>query len=634
MGGLHSMSAASIGFHGDRPLEPGEKDWLGFDQIAERLAKSIQDQTSAEGLVIGIEGEWGSGKSSLINLIVSRLKPASAITSPEIIGAGRPALLRFQPWLVGRRDELLNSLFSELATTVQSTYDPNRTVNDAANQLVNDVAIRIRKFAQQASKFSPAAALLGELGVPLVGNIAKGVDVLSKEPDAKPLAEQKQEIEKLLRRLPRRIVVIIDDLDRLDPQELAEILRLVRAVADFPNIVYILSYDDRIVAQGIKNALQVEDGHSYIQKIVQVGFSVPTPDAFDLRRWARHEIAALAGSASEPDNDAAKRLDWVLNSEGGRRLTTPRDVVRVLNAIRLYWPAVKDDVDLADLVWLQLVKNKNPLLYDWAEQFAVEHSQQALGATITDEEKLILQLDLGKALESDHRTPAQAVWDLHGIFPSIKPSPSTSRDSNDIDLFAWIDPTEQSRIISARRLASPEHSRFYFAFQRAAGTLGADAIDAFLAAAGQSEAAVATFIENLGSQIRPQGGNLADLFFDRLVDAKVSLTEAQSRSVMVGLANTMDNIVRDAPLGEWGKHWVWDKAEKIYWHALSQVGSLRKEGLENSYKKGHAVGWLMSILRDQMFAHGVVDPARLRVDRQYLTKIWWVVSNLIPRIYF
>jgi predicted KAP-like P-loop ATPase len=92
---------------GDRPITRREDDRLGFAPIADHLARAILELRASEGFVFGIEGKWGSGKSTLINLTIEALR-TTGIVAPEVV--------LFSPWLVGDRDELLRSLFDELAT--------------------------------------------------------------------------------------------------------------------------------------------------------------------------------------------------------------------------------------------------------------------------------------------------------------------------------------------------------------------------------------------------------------------------------------------------------------------------------------------------------------------------------------
>src|SRR6516164_3772907 len=92
---------------GDRPLDSGDEDKLGFREVAERIATSLVDHASEDGLVIGVEGAWGSGKSSLLFLIGDELGNLPKDQQPTVIN--------FRPWLIGNRDALITSLFGELS---------------------------------------------------------------------------------------------------------------------------------------------------------------------------------------------------------------------------------------------------------------------------------------------------------------------------------------------------------------------------------------------------------------------------------------------------------------------------------------------------------------------------------------
>ena len=92
---------------GDRALSSGDEDRLGFREVAKRIAISLVDRASEDGFVIGVEGAWGSGKSSLLFLIGEEFGKL-----PE---DRQPTIINFRPWLIGNRDALITSLFSELS---------------------------------------------------------------------------------------------------------------------------------------------------------------------------------------------------------------------------------------------------------------------------------------------------------------------------------------------------------------------------------------------------------------------------------------------------------------------------------------------------------------------------------------
>ena len=90
-------------FDPDRPIENPEADRLGFAEIAENLAKSVVSNGARKGFVIGIEGKWGSGKSSILNLLAAHLRKVEDIT-----------VLRFDPWVVGDRDSMVAALMGRV----------------------------------------------------------------------------------------------------------------------------------------------------------------------------------------------------------------------------------------------------------------------------------------------------------------------------------------------------------------------------------------------------------------------------------------------------------------------------------------------------------------------------------------
>ena len=91
-------------FNCDRPIHAADQDRLSFSAIADKLAVSVLSAGASEGLVIGIEGSWGSGKSSILNLLCSNIEK----------GAQNATVIRFDPWVVGDRDNMIAALMAKL----------------------------------------------------------------------------------------------------------------------------------------------------------------------------------------------------------------------------------------------------------------------------------------------------------------------------------------------------------------------------------------------------------------------------------------------------------------------------------------------------------------------------------------
>src|SRR5262245_58625438 len=215
---------------GDRPITQRKDDRLGFSPIAEQLALAIAGHSAREGFVFGIQGTWGSGKSSLINLTIEALKTH---------GDAAPEVIVFSPWLVGDRDELLLSLFNELADAavkidpIEAAITESGVRKKAAKdslwklqqkeQLRKGLGKKLKTFGNIAGGLGKVARAAGALGVP-GGEVAgtalerRGSALRELLTDAS-LSKRKSELVDALRLLSRFIVVFIDDLDRLEPRE-------------------------------------------------------------------------------------------------------------------------------------------------------------------------------------------------------------------------------------------------------------------------------------------------------------------------------------------------------------------------------------------------------------------------------
>jgi predicted KAP-like P-loop ATPase len=160
-------------------------------------------------LAIGINGAWGSGKTSFMNLIRNQLSE------------NRQLIIDFNPWTSASASAIIPNFFALLSAKI-APYD-------------NRLQKLLRKYADSIADM-PQNDLLKSMGKliskPLVGD------------NSTPGQEQ---INASIQKINKRIIVFIDDLDRLDHQEIIEVLKLVRNTANFNNVVYVAGYDRGIL---------------------------------------------------------------------------------------------------------------------------------------------------------------------------------------------------------------------------------------------------------------------------------------------------------------------------------------------------------------------------------------------------
>ena len=306
---------------GDRALGSGDEDKLGFREVAKRIATSLVDRASEDGLVIGLEGAWGSGKSSLLFLISDELGKLPKDRVPTVIN--------FRPWLIGNRDALITSLFGELSRQLDQVALNAGDATRISVTKAKEAGETLRRLMSALSKAGSTIEIAGDaLGLGLVkasGKAVKAVGELVDEGPTPPqLSELKDKLARSLRELGHRFIITIDDVDRLEPAEVIEILRLVRSVVDLPNVIYLLCYESGILAHSIEKAAGVKSGQPYLEKIVQLTVMVPNPEQLQLRQWFTEDLHLIASAKNE---DELSRLRVVIDYEGGRQLRTPRSVV-------------------------------------------------------------------------------------------------------------------------------------------------------------------------------------------------------------------------------------------------------------------------------------------------------------------
>jgi hypothetical protein len=579
----------------DHPTTDAAKDRLGFGAIAEHLGKAFLANDLSDGFVVGFEGPWGSGKTSLVGMAFEYLRRAE----------NAPGVIAFQPWLVGSRAELLGELFSLIGAEAQRQKPDNS----------EDTQALLKRFADVASGLGTLVGALGEADVPgaaWLGKLLKGAGKKASALADKSLTQIKDQLKERIGALPRPIIIFIDDLDRLDPAEAVEVLRLVRAVADFPNIAYVLAYDPEVLAHNLERSLGLKDGRAYLEKIVQASFRVPMPMSYDLSNWFADEVAHIfphKQTVSDPDDRFATALyRWC-----PLFLHTPRDVVRALNAIRLYGLPMVDRIDPADLVFLQLVRLKMPKLHEWIEGYAYDLS--ALGDWGS------LKPDAGDRagrglLEALAQMPDHKADILAGISDHLPGVPRYVQNAFDdgLKVFQHISQHDREKAIKYRRIASPEHYRLYFAFSETAGVVTERSIAAFLALCESDlDAAKVDFIRKVATP-RPQGGSIGKAFLDRLSVIE-DLPPASILNLLMALSAGMDGLA--TKVDEFGGRFFLGNYRGTPFGLLRFVsGHQRIDFLAKFFAECPSLAWLTGIMRSATFDHGYYgDRAKPTTER-------------------
>ena len=334
-----------IPLHADSALERDKLSRKGYADIA---AAALRKVPSSAGLVVSIEGVWGSGKTSALAMIEALL-----LNDPEL---APPLIVHFNPWLVGEKDALLRHFLFRIASTLK--------LNDHSRE-GKKVAREIKAYAKvfDLLKLIPGAEPWASMIKSVVEATGEATDAVSeyKTPDVEAY---KLRVEEALRKFDRPIIVFIDDIDRLFPLEVFEMVRIIKAVGGLPRLGYVVAWDSVYVSSALEK-LGVPQAASYLDKIVQVRMPLPSLSLVARRKLVNEALDGLDPEALRQrfhhQND---RLASLYHSGLRDLLDQPRDIARVFNAVRMMEPLLRDEIVFADILGLATLSVKAPAVFD------------------------------------------------------------------------------------------------------------------------------------------------------------------------------------------------------------------------------------------------------------------------------
>ena len=303
----------------DAPVEDHVGDTLKYRELATAIEQKIETLTRKHSWAIGIVGPWGSGKTSYMNLI------------REDIPEDKYLVVSFNPRFASKSAKIQEMALNTLADAIKPY---NTGIRHLMRQYVSALQL------DGANGWLQAA--------------------LSLVKHTYSLTDIKEELEKVLVNLPKQVIYIFDDFDRLTRGELIEVLKLIDGNAKFKNIIYIAAYDREHVGKLLNN-------HNYIEKYFSIEIHVPWATPEDAINYVNSELNLLIPQANKQDK-LAMSISEVIGFHRKlfkRVVKTIRDAKRYINTIKtdvltIYTP----DLDMEDFLLIELLKYYNTSLYE------------------------------------------------------------------------------------------------------------------------------------------------------------------------------------------------------------------------------------------------------------------------------
>ncbi|NVN55242.1 AAA family ATPase [bacterium Scap17] len=334
-------------FEIDKPLDSQnslEYDKLNRKSYVENITKLLQ-KNQQPGLVISIEGEWGSGKSSLLAMI------------EEILHRDEQChIVKFNPWSIGNKEALLMSFFEQIANTIDIT-DTSKDVQRVSKELRSYAGIF------DVMKFIPGAEPWASILKDLITTTSDSLTAVAEHKE-KNLEQTKRSLEEALNKLSRPIVVFIDDVDRLFPDEVYEIIRIIKTIGQLPNISYIVAWDAKYINESLNN-IGIPSSTSYIDKITQIRMPVPYLSFRCKKDLILEELNRLPVQACEEHfSNQEKRLHQLFLYGLIDCLENVRDVKKVINYFGHIEPIFRGEITYPDILAMATIITKAPPVYD------------------------------------------------------------------------------------------------------------------------------------------------------------------------------------------------------------------------------------------------------------------------------
>jgi len=457
-------------FSSDKPISKQEDDRFQRYDFAKRIANTIVDRENTDCIVIGVYGAWGEGKTSVINFIEN-----------ELLNRDNIICVKFNPWRYNDENSLLIQFFNKLAKALDANL---KTKKEKAGDL-------IKKYGK-----------LLTIDVPVIGNIGEkleGAGDILADVDIETLKER---IELILSKSKSKVVIFIDDIDRLDKIEIHSIFRLVKLTADFSNTTYVLSFDEEMVSSAIGDRFgsgNQKSGQNFLEKIIQVPLKIPVAQPEALKHFCFQLIdKAINSNNIDLTDDEVRRFVNEFTSNVLIKLDTPRLAVRYGNTLSFSMPLLFGEVNMVDLMLIEAIKIFFPTHYQFVksnpEYFIGSYSQ--LYGQGKDNDKVNFfkeQLEkLGTDLTKKQKSSIQSL--LEELFPRL----------NEVFHNYAHNSGNENVWFKNKRIVSPKYFNKYFSYCVIKGEISDIAFQNFITEIStQDTEEVVNSINNLVKQSSP-----------------------------------------------------------------------------------------------------------------------------------
>ncbi|MFE4925211.1 P-loop NTPase fold protein [Streptomyces sp. NPDC056661] len=349
-------------FFNDEPFLDQEEgpDLLGHEQYGQHAVKLLQRvRAQTETGVLALIGPWGSGKSTVLGKVIRQLRAQDVSRDAWLVA-------ELNPWLYSDLESLTVALFSEIRAAL-----PKEEQWSEARQ-------KIGGFGQAISPLGKLTALAGLDSESLIKAIS---DRVSGDTSA---SAAKRKAEDALRKAGSPVLVVMDDLDRLTPDELLLVFKLVRLVGHLPNVYYLISFDEQTLLDVLRRSDLVGNSEprarEFLEKIIQVRLDLPAFRERDADVLVDRSLTAVLHSHELTMTPSEQeRLSEAYYRYLQTRLRTPRAIKRFFGQVDATLGQLTGNVDIVDFLIVTFLRTSEPRAYQLLWQHRAELTGTSVG---------------------------------------------------------------------------------------------------------------------------------------------------------------------------------------------------------------------------------------------------------------
>ncbi|MEZ2442787.1 P-loop NTPase fold protein [Chitinophaga sp. RCC_12] len=344
-----------------KPDKNKNNDKLNHGSYVDTLAKHINNTTTSNSFAIGVFANWGSGKTYFLHLLSETLK-----TNADNV------IINFNAWKTNTAESIVEDFFISISKELKK-FNPS-------------ISSKILDYSKKL--FQPGKEIHYRLIDTLINDLS----------ESDPLKSKYDKIDQEIQQTGKRLIIFIDDLDRLSGAEIVFILKIIRNTADFSNTFFVVAIDYDYVVSSIKKTAAFAKEEQYLKKIFQL--TVPLPKinshffATEVKQYIGYNemdfmdkdiIDSALKIISSQDDDLKQQN--VTNGLLESMLDNLRDVKRFANVIKLNFNQLKFDVVMSDYILLALIQTKHFMTYQLISEHVLFKNQDEARQTFEYDEQ-------------------------------------------------------------------------------------------------------------------------------------------------------------------------------------------------------------------------------------------------------